>query len=278
MSRYRSVELHLEQLDELRSIITSMKTLSQLELRKLGGVTASQTGMVATLETIAADFLRFFPRHGPSEDNELWLMIGSERGFCGGSNESLVTRLLGEWPGCVEQPQRVVAVGHKLCVRLDEALPGYAGLVGASSSEEIPSVLARVMTATQEQMQQQGSTSLRLLFHCDDRNNISSRRLLPPEPGPLSEERSNPPLVQPEPDVFFSDFLQHHLLLSLTRLFTVSLLAENQYRVQHLEGAVNRLDERLEALSSRARALRQEDITEEIEMILLGSGAFDTPG
>ncbi len=276
MSRYRSVELHLEQLDELRSIITSMKTLSQLELRKLGGVTASQTGMVETLDKIAADFLRFFPRQLPSGDNELWLIIGSERGFCGGFNESLVARLLSEWPECVKHPQRVVAVGHKLCGRLDEALPGYTGLVGASSREEIPPVLTRVMTTTQEQMQQQGSTSLRLLFHCDDRNNIISHRLLPPEVDPLHKVRSNPPIVQPEPDDFFSDFLQHHLLLGLTRLFTLSLLAENQYRVQHLEGAVNRLDERLEQLSSRARALRQEEIIEEIEMILLGSGAFDT--
>lgn len=53
--------------------------------------------------------------------------------------------------------------------------------------------------------------------------------------------------------------------------FVVSLLAENQYRVQHLEGAVRRLDERLEELATRARSLRQEEINEEIEMILLGT-------
>jgi F-type H+-transporting ATPase subunit gamma len=51
----------------------------------------------------------------------------------------------------------------------------------------------------------------------------------------------------------------------------VSLLAENQYRVQHLEGAVHRLNERLAELSTRAKSLRQEEITEEIEMILLAS-------
>lgn len=31
-------------------------------------------------------------------------------------------------------------------------------------------------------------------------------------------------------------------------------------------------------LASRARALRQEEITEEIEMLLLGGGAFDAEG
>lgn len=278
MSRYRSVELHLKQLEELRSIITSMKTLSQLELRKLGGLSASQSEMVNTLEKIAADFLTFFPRSALSVGTELWLIIGSERGFCGGFNESLVTRLFGEWPECVEQPQRVLAVGHKLCRRLDEALPGYVGLTGAGSSEEIQPVLSQVITATQEQMLQQDSTSLRLLFHCDDRNNIISRRWLPPEVELQHENETIPPIVQPEPEEFFSDFLQHYLLLGLTQLYTVSLAVENQSRVQHLDGAVHRLDERLAALATRARALRQEEITEEIEMILLGGGAFDAEG
>ncbi len=278
MSMYRSVELHLKQLEELRSIITSMKTLSQLELRKLSGFSESQSGMVNTLEKIAADFLKFFPRPALSEGTELWLMIGSERGFCGGFNESLVTRLFSEWPECIEHPQSVLAVGHKLCRRLDEALPGYVGLAGASSSEEIQPVLSQVITATQKQMLQQDSASLRLLFHSDERNNIISRRWLPPEVDLLHEKKTIPPIVQPEPEDFFSDFLQHYLLLGLNQLFSVSLSVENQYRVQHLDGAVHRLDERLATLSSKARALRQEEITEEIEMILLGGGVFDAQG
>ena len=90
----------------------------------------------------------------------------------------------------------------------------------------------------------------------------------------MAQTPTLPPILHLEPDHFYNDFLQHYLLLSLARLFTVSLLAENQYRVQHLDGAVNRLDERLTKLTSHARSLRQEDITEEIEMILLGSGAL----
>ncbi len=61
MSRYRKVELHLEQLKELQSILSSMKTLSQLELHKLGRVTESQSAMVRMLEQTVTDFLMFFP-------------------------------------------------------------------------------------------------------------------------------------------------------------------------------------------------------------------------
>ncbi len=77
-------------------------------------------------------------------------------------------------------------------------------------------------------------------------------------------KRHNSPILYGEPDRFFSHFLQHYLLLGLTQLFTVSLLAENEYIIRHLERAIHRLDEKLAKLSSRVRTLRQEEIIEEI--------------
>ena len=47
--------------------------------------------------------------------------------------------------------------------------------------------------------------------------------------------------------------------------------AENQQRVRHLEGAVERLDDQLGTLERRRHRLRQEEITEEIEVILLNA-------
>ena len=58
-------------------------------------------------------------------------------------------------------------------------------------------------------------------------------------------------------------------------MFYASLAAENHRRVEHMEGAVTRLDERVLALKRRANALRQEEITEEIEVILLSADSPD---
>jgi len=53
-----------------------------------------------------------------------------------------------------------------------------------------------------------------------------------------------------------------------------SLLPENQRRMQHMDSAVRRLDRTSEELVLRRNVLRQEEITEEIEIIVLSVAAL----
>lgn len=277
MSRYRTVETHLGQLRELQAIIASMKTLSQLELHKLSALSASQHALAENLGYIAADFYHHYPQPRDERAGELWLVLGSERGFCGDFNEGLLHTLLQRFPHCRETPGRVLTVGRKLWLRMEEALPGFVALEGASVSEELSRTLSAVVSSIQQTMVEEGTGILQVLYHDDVRGRIEAHRLLPPEfPDEVGGWRG-PPLLQLSPQQFLTQFLQHYLYLGLNERFVVSLLAENQYRVQHLEGAVRRLDERLEVLATRARSLRQEEITEEIEMILLGTESFGPP-
>jgi len=277
MSRYRTVENHLAQLRELQEIIASMKTLSQLELHKLAGLSASQHALAENLGRIAADFYRHYPQPQDEGAGELWLLLGSERGFCGDFNEGLLHSLQQRFPQCREAPQRVLAVGRKLWLRMEEALPGFVPLEGANVSEELSRTLSAVVGSIQKCMLDEGVGTLQVLYHDDVRGTIEVQRLLPPEISADAGGWRSPPLLQLSPLQFLTQFLQHHLYLGLNERFVVSLLAENQYRVQHLEGAVRRLDERLGKLATRARSLRQEEITEEIEMILLGTERIGPP-
>ena len=52
-------------------------------------------------------------------------------------------------------------------------------------------------------------------------------------------------------------------------------MAESRQRMAHLEGAVQRLDEQSEALHRQENILRQEEIIEEIEVILLSAVSLD---
>ena len=122
MSRSRTIESHLGQLRELQSIIASMKTLSQMELHKLGGIAASQHAMARSLQQMATDFYHHYPQGAVAEEATLWLLLGSERGFCGDFNEALLRQLpqLPQLlPEALDHPGRLLAVGRKLWTRLE---------------------------------------------------------------------------------------------------------------------------------------------------------------
>ncbi len=63
--------------------------------------------------------------------------------------------------------------------------------------------------------------------------------------------------------------MEQYLFAALHALLFGSLMAEHQQRARHLEGALQRVDGRVRELRQRRNLLRQEEITEEIELILL---------
>ena len=75
------------------------------------------------------------------------------------------------------------------------------------------------------------------------------------------------------PQTFFAELVDQYLFAALYALLYTSLMAENRRRMQHLEGAIRRLEERTSELALKRNALRQEEITEEIEVILLSARA-----
>jgi len=70
---------------------------------------------------------------------------------------------------------------------------------------------------------------------------------------------------------FLLELTEHYLFNSLHRILYLSLMAENQHRIQHLEQATRHLDDSTEKLGRKINAQRQEEIIEEIEVILLNA-------
>lgn len=63
----------------------------------------------------------------------------------------------------------------------------------------------------------------------------------------------------------------HYLYAALNEVLYSSLMAENQQRHAHMDSALNKLDEDCAQLRLAYNAQRQEDITEEIEVLLLSA-------
>jgi F-type H+-transporting ATPase subunit gamma len=273
MSRRRELERRRRTAEEVREILDAMKSLAYMETRKLARFLDAQRQVVRHVERNAADLLAYYPDCLPSPEAgpRGYLLVGSERGFCGDFNGALLRRLEGLSGEAPDPDPRIIAVGHKLCVRL-EGDPRIAALLdGATVVEEVESVLATVVEALTESGL--GIHSLSALYQDPDRREVVVAPLVPSfEESRGAEPRySHPPLLNLAPERLVAELADQHLFAGLHEILFVSLMAESQERVAHLTGALDHLDQTLEALARQGQALRQEEIVEEIEVILLSA-------
>jgi F-type H+-transporting ATPase subunit gamma len=279
MSQSRELQLHIAQMEEIRSILNSMKNLALIEIHKLARFQTMQGQAVANIEQTAMDFLDFYPL--PVADDKvtpICILVGAERGFCGDFNESLINTI------AAEAYSGIIAIGSRLCNRLvDNPLEVMASIEGANVAEEVPAILNRLIDTISSLQVSRGDINratntapalqLTVVYHNNGPGQINQRQILPPFP--QQQQRAlrygNPPVLNLEPSDFFSDLTDHYLFAVLHEIFYISLMAENQRRLQHLEGAVKHLDDETVNLRRKSQIYRQEEITEEIEVILLNS-------
>lgn len=279
MTRRRDLETHRATLDEIHEIMNSMKSLAYMETRKLVDLLDAQHAVVQGIEAMAADFLAFYPRTlAPGEKaTRVHVLIGSERGFCGDFNEMLVRYLDSQPETDAAEAPYLIAAGRKLHPLLESQLRLAAAIDGASSVEEVADVIKRLVDAIANLQTRFGPLSVSVLHHALDEKEIVLDALMPPFEQ-FRDARPSfpyPPILNLQPQAFFLELTDQYVFAALHEALYASLMAENHRRVRHLEGAVRNLDEKSIALRRKCNALRQEEIIEEIEVILLSANVFD---
>lgn len=273
MTRRHQLAGRLAGLREVRAILSAMKNIALMELRALAGLLEHQRRAMATIERAAADFLCFHAPPGEAAPAAtVCIVIGSERGFCGEFNEALEA----EARAVRARGERLVAVGARLADRLEEA-DGGGLLAGANVAEELSAVLQRV-AAELERVQRAappGPLHVKAVYQNPDGSGPLTRTIAPlPLPERPPRPRAYAPRLTLAPPEFFAGLLEQALLMSLQEAFSVSLIAENRRRLEQMEGALRRLDEITARLAGRLNASRQEEITQEIEVIMLSAEAL----
>jgi F-type H+-transporting ATPase subunit gamma len=279
MSLSHELRLHITQLEEIRTILNAMKNLAFMEIHKLSRFQSMQGNAVKNIENAGLDFLSFNPELGIYESHEkhIAILVGTERGFCGDFNESLVEALN------ADSYTGVIAMGSRLANKLpDNRLPIIAEIAGANVAEEVPSIVNRLIDAinTSDEIGKLFSLSplairMTAIYHDYATGLIAKRQVFPPFPQQRkAAEYAYPPILNLDAAEFFTDLISHYLFAVLHEIFYISLMAENHNRLQHLEGAVKHLDEETVNLHRKLQIYRQEEITEEIEVILLNSENF----
>ena len=178
MSRRRELEQHRQRLNETREIMSSMKALAFMETRKLSRFIEARRAVVEHIDHVAEDFFSFYPATLPllSAAQTVYLLLGSERGFCGDFNESLVETLFTEQATQQsekgQQGKQIIAIGNKLCGLLGTEKSGISRLDGISVVEDIEEILIKIVDTLKRLQKENAGLSLRILYHDPDRQEI----------------------------------------------------------------------------------------------------------
>lgn len=280
MSRRRELEDHLHALRDISGILRAMKNLALLETQKLTRFLASQRRVVESIEAAAADFFTFYPETARrlGKGRPVFLVIGSERGFCGDYNERL---LEGTEHHIIERSHQqpvLIVVGQKLAAKVEHDSRVEASLAGPTVAEEVPAVLISLMETLRD-LQTRQTPGVRLEFTivhhtpADEGGRIEVREPIR-RSGHQTVRFPYPPLLYLRPFAFATDLIDQHLFGLLHEVFYSSLMAENLRRFQHMDQAIQRLEKDMTELVISRNALRQEEITEEIEVIMLSVEAL----
>jgi F-type H+-transporting ATPase subunit gamma len=281
MSKKADLRRRLDALEEIKGIVTAMKNLSLLEISKLNRIAAAQRQTAMGVEEAVSDFLSFHPvpsGAAPTEmKHRLYLLIGSERGFCGGFNEMVLHRLQlllhGDHKGT---ETTLMIVGSRLASKIPADLRVGLSLPGPAAPEEVPETVteaARYLGTMQPELPALDPRFLTIIYNRELGSAVETYVLEPFARFARPEVRrySNPPLLQiPSRDLLVL-LADQCLLAALYDIFYSSLVAEHRQRVRHMENAIGHLEKAVTGLAHHVNLLRQEEITEELEVIMLNA-------
>ena len=276
MSRRRELTRRLAALTDIAGILSAMRNLALMETRVLAELIPCQRRMVAGIETAAADLLAWQATPAATDGPELCVLVGSEQGFCGDFNERVVEARQAH---CAERPgpTRWIVGGRRLGARLGALAALAEALPGATVADEVPATLLRLIGAIGRHLASAPAAGqgISALYHCAASGGVRLRRLLPlrdlPPPAPQRDAAD----LHLQPAELLAGLSDHFLYAALNEILYGALLVENQRRQAHMERALQRLDEKTDRLRRTANVQRKEEITEEIEILMLSTGAAE---
>jgi F-type H+-transporting ATPase subunit gamma len=282
VSKRAQIQRHLEALNDIGGIMGAMKNISLMETHKLTRFLAHQHRVLAGIEAAAEDFLAHHSEIGYQRKpgrSDVLIAIGSQRGFCGDFNESLADAVFRYWSE-TPAPPGVLVVGRRLAAKMGKQPRITASFDGPSVAEDVQPVLLRLMNALSElqaKAEQNEPFAVTVFAHRDGESVVGPRSILPVSAaGSAAPHFPSPPLLNLESRAFFSELARHYLWAQLHDVFYGSLMAENRRRLQHMEGATTRMQDKTVQLRQQYNLVRQEEITEEIEVILLSNDALQS--
>lgn len=277
-----SLSKRIKTTQDLRGIVSTMKSLSSVSLVQYEKAQQSLTGYTQTLREafhalVKTNSIRPPKKTPVAKDKTLVIIVGSDNGLVGRFNKDIVH-------SAITQANTFMTIGKRAAVFAEnEKLHLVAKYAMPNSVKAVHSVASTVIIKIEEILSRLHLTRVDVLFYKRLPNepvHIETLHLLPfslDQYLRLKDEKwptNNVPLITLNADVMMSKLIQEYLMIALSSAMIMSLSAEHYTRMVNMQAAQKNIDESLDEMNLAFSRLRQEAITEELIDVISGAEAL----
>ena len=287
METLEGIKRRIDSVEDLQSIVKTMKALAAVSIRQYEKAVASLATYARTIELGFQVVLRNRPGElaatGVIRRRRLGAIVfGSDQGMCGQFNEQIAAYAIAGMAKLETPPENrlVLALGGRVVARLEEAgqpVEEVWPVPGAVAG--ITPLVQDILMKLNEWGSEQAIDQVFLFYNTPAADSPYRPHMLPLLPVDLErlrglEKKPWPSHVLPtfsmEWDRLFSALIHQYLFVSLYRALAESLASENASRLAAMQAAEKNIEEKLVELNALFHHQRQSSITEELLDIVSG--------
>ncbi len=292
MANLRDIRNRIESIKNTQQITRAMKMVAAAKLRKAQDRITQTRPYASKMKEVVARLVEnssednLLLRKPESTDNVLFIVVGSDRGLCGGFNNNLFKvvekTINGEYSKYHEIGNlSLICIGRQATKyfgkRNYDVIAEYPGfwdnIVFNKATEIMKSVVGDFKSGTFDEVK---------LAYNEFKSVIAQNRLvesvLPIDPSTLVEEEnisSTEYIYEPDVENILQKLLPLHLNLQLWKAILESNAAEQGARMTAMDNATENAQEMKEDLQLEYNRARQSAITTEISEIISGAQALE---
>lgn len=289
MDTLESLSEALETMGDIQSIVRTMKALSSVSIRQYEHAEAAMADYSRTVELGLTALLRQrrqaglpLPETARGTSREALIVIGSDRGLCGGYNDKITRFALSH---IEDRPIILGVIGARVLARLEaHGRPANAVHLLPGSVEGLTRLVQAVIVEIDRWTRIEGVGEVWLAHNRRDGRTTAkpqAHRLLPLPDSYLRKlaEADWPgrslPQFRMDPGRLMSWLVQQRLFVVIYRALAEALASEHASRLAAMQAAERNIEERRDSLHQLYRLRRQETITRELLDVVSGYEAVN---
>jgi F-type H+-transporting ATPase subunit gamma len=296
METQEQLQGRLHSLEELRTIVKTMKALSAASIRQYERAVDAVAGYYDTVEQGLQVVLRDMPvtpappRSTRKPAATVAIVFGSDHGLCGRFNEEIAHHARQRLATADEATARtrVLAVGARAAGALaqqDQAVD--ESLLVPGSADQIGATVQRILLILDDWTHSAAGQRVLLFYNRQSGGRgyrQTTRRLLPVDLAGFRHLRDRPwpsrrlPTFTMERAALLRRLVRQYLFVSLFRACAESQASEHASRLAAMQAAQRNLDERVQDVTMSYRRARQDAITAELLDVVAGFEAIAGSG